>query len=151
MFACRLCRRPFFICPACYRGHAYCSPPCRREGRARSLRAARRKLRQSPEGRLDHCDRQRAYRARRRAGVTHQGRELPPACGSLSPRPPATPPAGLAPSGPGGSDAQRRVQAPRAEAAPRCLVCGRRSEFVQWVEDLPRRARPRGGRAGPAP
>jgi len=69
MRACRLCRQPFFLCPSCDRGHAYCSLPCRREGRARSLRAAGRRHQQSPEGRLDHRDRQRAYRTRCRVRV----------------------------------------------------------------------------------
>jgi len=61
---CRLCNRLFAICVACDRGHAYCSAPCRRLARRRSIAAARRRHRRSPEGRLDHRDHQRAYRAR---------------------------------------------------------------------------------------
>ena len=58
--------KPFTICAACDRGHAYCSAPCRQAGRLRSLRAARARHQRSLEGRLDHRDRQRAYRQRRR-------------------------------------------------------------------------------------
>jgi len=63
---CRACARPFGICPSCDRGHIYCSPACRGEARRACGRAARRRHQHSPEGRLDHRDHQRAYRARRR-------------------------------------------------------------------------------------
>ena len=63
--ACRRCRRPFAVCASCDRGHAYCTPACRAAGRRRSVRAANARHQRSPEGRLDHRDRQRAYRARR--------------------------------------------------------------------------------------
>jgi len=61
---CRLCNRPFAISVACDRGHAYCSATCRRLVRRRSIAGARRRHRQTPEGRLDHRDHQRAYRGR---------------------------------------------------------------------------------------
>ena len=75
--ACQWCWQPFVLCRACDRGHVYCSLPCRHAGRARSLRAAGRRHQQSPEGRLDHRDHQRAYRARCRARVTHQTSPTP--------------------------------------------------------------------------
>ena len=49
---------------SCDRGHAYCSSACRTAARRASVRAARQRHRRSPEGRLDHRDHQRAYRAR---------------------------------------------------------------------------------------
>jgi hypothetical protein len=58
------CGRLFFICSRCYRGQCYCSIDCRHLARRDQLRAARRRQQQSPEGLLDHCDRQRAYRRR---------------------------------------------------------------------------------------
>ena len=61
---CRRCNRLFAICASCDRGHAYCSPACRTAARRASVRAARQRHRRSPEGRLDHRDHQRAYRAR---------------------------------------------------------------------------------------
>ncbi len=53
------------ICRACDRGHVYCGPACSGVARRDSLRRARRRHRHSPEGRLDHRDRERARRRRR--------------------------------------------------------------------------------------
>jgi hypothetical protein len=63
---CRTCGALFAICRSCDRGHAYCSPSCQGAGRQRSVRAAKARHRGSDEGRLDHRDHQRAYRAHRR-------------------------------------------------------------------------------------
>lgn len=72
----RNCGALFWICRSCDRGHRYCSRPCRRLHRREQLRQANRRHQQSPEGRADHRDRQRAYRCRLRArGVTDQGRQ----------------------------------------------------------------------------
>jgi hypothetical protein len=57
----------FFICTHCDRGQRYCSSICRRTCRLQQRRAARRRHQHSLEGRLDHRDRQRAYRLRRAA------------------------------------------------------------------------------------
>lgn len=59
------CRRLFFICSHCYRNHRYCSPDCRELSSIEQRRAARRRYRQSPEGRDDGRDRQRNYRRRK--------------------------------------------------------------------------------------
>ena len=59
------CRTTFWICTHCDRGQRYCSPACRSEARRRQHRAANRRYQQSPEGRLDHRDRQQHYRERR--------------------------------------------------------------------------------------
>lgn len=68
------CGTLFWICRHCDRGHRYCSDRCRGKSRREQRRAANRRHQQSPEGRLDHRDRQRAYRQRRaRARVTDQG------------------------------------------------------------------------------
>ena len=61
------CRTLFFICSHCDRGQRYCSQACRRSSRLEQQRAARRRHQDSLEGRLDHRDRQRAYRLRRAA------------------------------------------------------------------------------------
>ena len=55
----------FYICRSCYRGQVYCGDECRRRMRRQQRRAANRRHQQSWEGRLDHHDRQRAYRERR--------------------------------------------------------------------------------------
>lgn len=54
----------FWICSHCNRGQCYWSPACRTEARLRQHRAANCRHQQSLEGRLDHRDRQRAYRLR---------------------------------------------------------------------------------------
>ena len=59
------CGVVFWICRHCDRGHQYCGERCRRKARRRQRRAANRRHQQSREGRLDHRDRQRAYRERR--------------------------------------------------------------------------------------
>jgi hypothetical protein len=61
---CRRCYALFWICRPCDRGQRYCSPPCRASARWQQQRQANRRHQQTPEGRLDHRDRQRAYRKR---------------------------------------------------------------------------------------
>lgn len=142
--ACQWCWQPFVLCRACDRGHAYCSLPCRHAGRVRSLRAAGRRHQQSPEGRLDHRDHQRAYRARCRARVTHQTSPAAVVCGTLPAYPPPMLMPGLDGGGPGGSDAPDSPDAV-PDRRPRCACCGRRGTFLRWSEAHA----PRGVRAGP--
>ena len=59
------CGVVFWICRHCDRGHQYCGERCRRKARRQQRRDANRRHQQSWEGRLDHRDRQRAYRERR--------------------------------------------------------------------------------------
>ncbi len=58
------CRARFFVCRACDRGQCYCSAACRAQARAQQLRVARQRHQRTAAGRLDHRDRQRAYRRR---------------------------------------------------------------------------------------
>ena len=58
------CGVMFYICKSCYRGQAYCGDGCRGRMRLEQTRRAKRRHQQSREGRLDHRDRQRAYRDR---------------------------------------------------------------------------------------
>jgi hypothetical protein len=59
------CGRLFFICSHSYRGQRYCSESFRLKSRAEQLRTAQRRYLQSPEGRKDQSERQRAYRQRK--------------------------------------------------------------------------------------
>ncbi len=59
------CQTVFFMCASCDRGHRYCSLDCRELARRQQRRRANERHQQSPEGRLDHRDRQREYRRRR--------------------------------------------------------------------------------------
>ena len=63
---CRGCRDLFFVCRPCDRGQRYCSEECRVPVRRAQMSVARLRHQQSPEGRADHRDHQRAFRARRR-------------------------------------------------------------------------------------
>jgi hypothetical protein len=70
---CKGCNAVFWICPHCDRGQRYCSGGCRVEARRHQHRAANRRYQGSPEGRLDHRERQREYRRRHgRTRVTDQ-------------------------------------------------------------------------------
>ena len=66
------CGAVFWICRHCDRGHRYCGERCRRKTRRQQRRRANEKHQKSPEGRLDHRDRQRVYRERCRRRVTDQ-------------------------------------------------------------------------------
>ena len=63
---CGHCAHSFLICRSCYRGHRYCSEPCRESGYRARRRAARQRHESSPEGRQDHRDRQQEYRDRKK-------------------------------------------------------------------------------------
>jgi hypothetical protein len=117
---CRTCHTLFAICASCDRGHAYCSGACRAAGRRRIVAAAKARHQASVEGRLDHRDHQRAYRARRR--VTDQTSAPPPAAATLV-----------------------VADVPVPVATPCCVVCGRRSAWVvlpAWRSPRPSRKEP---------
>ena len=113
----RDCGALFFICRPCYRGQRYCSGPCRERTRRQQRRSANRRHQQSPEGRLDHRDRQRAYRLRKViCRVTDQGSAAELTSGSIAQPDP------VAPICKGDVEHRRRVC---------CRVCGRRGEFIE--------------------
>jgi hypothetical protein len=84
------CRAPdcgaiFLVCSHCDRGQAYCSLACRNLARKLQHRQANRRHQQSQEGRLDHRDRQRAYRLRLvTARVTDQAYKPLTACATMA-------------------------------------------------------------------
>jgi hypothetical protein len=91
------CGAPFWICRPCYRGQRYCSDRCRLKTRREQRRAANRRHQQDTDGRLDHRDRQRAYRLRRaRARVTDQSRNASSSSATIG-SPIAPPMTGAAP------------------------------------------------------
>ena len=118
------CGVMFYICRSCYRGQVYCGDECRRRMRRQQKRRANRKHQDSPEGRLDHRDRQRAYRERCRlrrvtdhtsAGRARSGKIKKP----LTETGISTPSAELA-------DDRSRFGRLQAAIRPVCIVCGRR-------------------------
>jgi hypothetical protein len=63
---CGYCGETFVVCRHCAGNRKYCSKRCAKLVRAEQQRLARKCHQESPEGRLDHRDRNRSYRARRR-------------------------------------------------------------------------------------
>jgi len=128
---CPRCQTIFGICRVCDRGHVYCGPACSGVARRDSLRRARLRHRHSPEGRLDHRDRERARRRRRRE--TLRVGDHPSAAAVLSFNLPAFSEEAR-PNAPISTPAPLRVGRPR-----RCAVCRGRLRFTK-----PERLRERG-------
>jgi hypothetical protein len=73
LFSCAGCRAQVVICSHCDRGNRYCGQRCSQAARRQSQREAARRYQRTRRGRLCHAERQRRYRQRRTAKVTHQG------------------------------------------------------------------------------
>src|ERR1035437_7382870 len=133
----RACNVLFFICSHCDRGQRYCGAACSTTARQRQRRAANRRHQTSPEGRLDHRDRQRQYRRRRaQARVTDQGSH------SI-----------ISPAISNGGEEITEIAATVTATAPaigirtatgfwlRCCYCGRSGRFVNPFPGSPKRRR----------
>ena len=132
------CHALFFLCSRCDRGQRYCSLACRQQARVRQQRCANRRHQQSPEGRLDHRDRQRQYRRRQaQALVTDQG-SLSIAGPALSECGPVEPTPIEAPNRSGG-DLLPRWPETRPGVWMCCRVCGRMGRFMDPFPRIPRR------------
>ena len=141
LFYQRFCREPacgeaFWICRSCDRGQRYCSDRCRLKARRRQRREANLRHQKSPEGRLDHRDRQRAYRLRRaRACVTDQSRNGVPPSVSI-PGPESIPWTMVAATGNrpeeelDGNTAAIACNWRSGPATVQCINCGRLGEFI---------------------
>ena len=73
LFNCAHCRCQVVICSHCDRGNIYCGKRCSQSARSQSRREAGRRYQRTYRGRFAHAARQRRYRQRRTAKVTHQG------------------------------------------------------------------------------
>jgi hypothetical protein len=132
------CRAVFFLCSRCDRGQRYGSLACREPVRLRQRRCANRRHPQSPEGRLDHRDRQRQYRRRRaQARVTDQGslwiaNSASSRCGPVEATPTEVP---------GRSEAALLPRWPQSGPGIVlcCQVCGRRGRFLDPFPRIPQR------------
>jgi hypothetical protein len=78
LLQCRRCRTSFLLCRRCYRGQRFCSDPCRTAADRENRRRARRKYRESREGKEQHRDEEVRRRARKGGGVGDKGREPAP-------------------------------------------------------------------------
>ena len=120
------CGVVFWICKRCDRGQQYCSDRCRIKARREQRRAANLRHQQSPEGKLDHRDRQRAYRLRlAQARVTDQASQDSPPVGNI-PLPVFASPLGTQQS----DQSSERIRPSPAPGVPYCIICGRAGRFV---------------------
>ena len=133
------CGVVFWICRHCDRGHQYCGERCRKKARRQQRLVANQRHQQSWEGRLDHRDRQRAYRERR--GLRRVTDHTSPATydsGSITV-------AELSPSenGPESLSGEARY-ADCAEFEPACIICGRTTSDLRFLmgADNPEREKP---------
>lgn len=127
---CRVCLVVFWICRWCDRGQAYCTQDCRDEGRARSVREAKRKYLLDEAVREGERQRLREYRAR----VRDQGsKKLAPSASVLAPARSA--PVDGDARGEGEHDAESDGPVgglrPAGGEVP-CALCGRRAVFVRF-------------------
>lgn len=116
------------MCRSCNRGQRYCCERCREKARRQQRREANRRHQRTEWGRLDHRDRQRAYRRRKAAAffVTDQGSAAPsdvPTLGSWRAS------LWLRASGEEGE-----VPFESVVVEPVCCVCGRAGAFIDpWM------------------
>ena len=117
------CGAMFTICGSCYRGQIYCGEGCRRRMRRQQMRRANRKHQDSPEGKLDHRDRQRVYRAklRLRRVTDHTSARRTRSVNIKEPwtKPRRRPPFGEA------FQTWRRLKRSQTAIRAVCIVCGR--------------------------
>lgn len=134
--SCPRCGERFYICSPCYRGHKYCSQPCRKQARLQQSREANRRYRQSREARLDHRDRQRNYR-RLKNSVGDQSSNGTPTNAMIGP-PPIPEVVATAAQAVEAVPARAKPGVPSVRwAVPRqvrglihCRICGRLGEFI---------------------
>ena len=151
MRPCGTCHRPFAICPSCDRGHAYCSPVCRRLGYARTRREARRAFEATQDAKDDRADRLKEYRRRKREGDPDQA-SAPWGAMSKVAASPATS------AGTEVTDVDAAAENAGHEQQV-CVECGARSSYVRWwpawwqrlVGRRGARRRARGARRATAP
>jgi hypothetical protein len=136
------CLVVFFICTHCDRGHGYCSARCSQQARIQQRRMANARHQQSPEGRLDHRDRQRKYRCsqRTRLRVTDQSSLSIISPASFECGPVDISPVEIAPLQSGGN-ADIFVRRPGTKSVSwlRCWICGRFGRFIDPFPRIPRR------------
>jgi hypothetical protein len=130
---CGDCGALFYLCLSCYRGQRFCDDGCRRPARQRQRRAANRRHRRSPEGRLDARDRKRRQRDRdraRRASVTDPRSPTPSPSASV---PPPSPPPRIEPG-----VASSALEPSAHEPSVRSLLVSPGGRVCNPCQELPR-------------
>jgi hypothetical protein len=70
---CPRCKKTFYICRHCDRGHVYCCRGCSKYSRCENCRVYRRRHRKSTSGQRDHRDREKGRRRRKILGKENVG------------------------------------------------------------------------------
>jgi hypothetical protein len=73
LYNCARCGAQVRVCRRCDHGNLYCARACAQIRRAESVRRASARYQRTRRGAARHAARQRAFRARERCKVTHQG------------------------------------------------------------------------------
>ena len=125
LFTCARCGTLVSVCSSCDKRRMYCSKRCATEARKESVRRCARRYQQTKRGAANHAERQRRYRYRRSAGVTHHTRQIKPTSEQARVLPWA--PALLIAWAAHSSAAGHR---PKPDVVPcsRCVVCGEPGE-----------------------
>ena len=69
--SCRWCGFIFYMCRSCFRGHAYCSDPCRTAAKQKKHCKVQRKYRGTDKGKKTHCEDEN----RRRHGLSKKNQK----------------------------------------------------------------------------
>lgn len=123
------CRRQFFICSPCYRNHRYCSIECRKLADIENRAAARRRYRESPEGKANGRDIQRRYRLRKAALARAEAQKT---VMDNTTNPQTTSGIIASPSVSASSEAQKRPFLSESGQIV-CHICGRTGHIIQSI------------------
>lgn len=145
---CGQCSCTFYVCPAHFRGHRYCSVLCSQTSRRRKKRGYQRCYRQTFEGRLNRADLERERRRRRAAQDRTEtlSRNFVDDHTSLADRESATVTPPFDPMSESIQTETSHVAFSRRPMPQNCVVCGRKDAYVLPFGDvcLRRRRNPRG-------
>ena len=126
MFNCARCCRLVVICRFCDRGQRYCSADCALLQRRRSVREAGRRYQQTPLGARNNAARQKRWRLRIAATVTHHTSPVQKHVAQQPPDKNARQEACDARSNPTPVVSHRvPITTAAGEPGPRCDFCGR--------------------------
>lgn len=114
LYSCARCAAQVRLCRRCDHGNVYCAGECARIRRRESVRRAGARYQRSRRGATRHAARQRAYRARVRCKVTHQGSLDRDPAGSLS----------RTRTAPRSCPDASAAEASDEDDRPRCAFCG---------------------------
>jgi len=128
---CPICKKPYYLCHACDRGHWYCSTFCAAKARKLSQKRASQRYRQTDAGRLAHSLAQKRYRRKKRlkqeSEIYHSSAISPPSLDLLS-------------STDRSSEDEQSVPSTAIQSLMVCNICGRTIEMIWDFKRFPQRS-----------